>query len=173
MKSYNKGFTYVELIIAIAIMSIIVGFSTITLGTVNRNNVNRSADRIASSINEGRNKCLTSGSKNGCCNFYMYDGVLYCYFGENIYSPSMINFSTQDWKKVSAKPLTFMFGTNELTEGNCVSLSFKQSTGEFLGYNGSLYEHPEVLNTGTLIVKTQYNDRVADIEVNEFGKVTY
>jgi len=166
-----KAFTYVELLLAIAIMSLMVGFASITIGTVYRNDVNRAADKVYSSINTGRTTSLTNGSKNGWCNFTVKNGNLYCYNGPRISDANPVDFTTQNWKKICAKNIKLMYGGSTLGEGDCLSLNFKQSTGEYNGYKTKSTLDTDPFVSGDLYIKLKNNSHEANLKINKFGKI--
>ena len=167
----NKAFTYVELLLAIAIMTAMVGFVSLTIGTVHRNDVNRAADKVYSSVNAGRNISLTNGSKNGWCNFTVKNGNLYCYNGPRICDSNPVNFTTQNWEKICAKNIKLMYGASTLGEGDCLSLNFKQSTGEYNGYKTKTMLDTEAFVSGDLYIKLKSNSREANLKITKFGKI--
>ena len=176
MKSYsNKGFSYIELLLVITIMSLMAGFSAIAIGTVNRNNVSRTADKVYASINSGRSSSLTNGTKNGWCNFTVKNGNLYCYCGKRISNSNPVNFSTQNWDKICTKAITLKYGpsgTTKLNEGDVLSLNFKQSTGEFNGYKTKNVSDATDCTTGNLkITITNNSNKSKTLTINKFGKI--
>ena len=150
MNYRNKGFTYYELLIVITIMSLMVGFSTITIVAVNRNNVYRSADSIESTLKAARNNAISKGSNYGYANFYYKDGVLYSYVGEEMDNTFAFSTDTHTWEKVTYSindlNITYKHGGSQIgynvPDGALFCISFKQSTGEIVSfdtpYNGSV-----------------------------------
>ena len=142
-----KGFTYYELLVAIAIMSLMVGFATITIGTVYRNNANRGADKIQSTINNARNNAMTKGTEQGYANFYYYDNKLYAYVGENVDGSTLVFSSdTRDWQVVCDNiddvSYGFDMGGSHYSigpwSGTLFKIGFKQSTGELVKHVDAL-----------------------------------
>ncbi len=167
-KINNKGVTYIELLVVVAVMSLMVAFSAITMGTVNRNNVARARDEVISSINGGRAKSLTSGTDNGWCNFTVKNGDLYCYNGSQV---KIIDSSKQNWNKVFSKQIRLEYDSAVLGEGEILNLSFKQSTGEFAGYHVSTMDDVNKIETGPLELKVTNGNKEMIINVNDFGKI--
>lgn len=141
----NRGITYLELIIVITISTIIVGFSTITIGTVYRNNVGRTADKLYSVINQTRNNAMTNGSKRGWLTLIYHDNKVYYRIGEKVpyISSGQYYDSYSDWNKLCSDPVKIKYGVFDLSEDEPIELAFKQSTGDCLG----IYE-PEAEATG-------------------------
>ena len=80
--SNNSGFSYVEMIIALAILSIMVAMITISIGTVHRNTVSRTSEKLESMVNSARTKALTRGSKEGYLCIAPIDGKIYTFVGD-------------------------------------------------------------------------------------------
>ena len=131
----NKGLSYLELVLVIAIMAIVVGFTTISINTVNNNNVSRSADSAYSVINKARNNAMVKGSKYGWITFTNHNNVVYYRIGEKVPYISGGDYygSYNDWKKLCPASVKMMFGSNSFDNGETCELAFKQSTGECLG----------------------------------------
>ena len=170
MKSYsNKGFSYIELLLVISIMTLMVGFTAIGIGTVNRNNVNRTADKVYASINSGRSSSLTNGTSNGWCNFTVKNGNLYSYCGPRITNVSTSAFNSTNWKKVCTKAIKLKYGSHTLAEGEVLSLNFKQSTGEYIGYKTKTSTN---YTTGNLTITLTNGNKSKNLIINKFGKIT-
>ena len=86
MKKNNKGFSYVEMIIVIAIMALMVGMITLSIGMVNRNNVSRAGDKLATMIDKARVSAMTKGPKKGFLNIALVDGAVYAAVGEQMFT---------------------------------------------------------------------------------------
>ena len=166
----NKGFTYYELLIVIAIMSMMVGFMSIGIGTVYRNNVNRMADDIESSIKAARSNAITKGTENGWINFYYLNNTLYCNLGKEITPTNPVDFSTQKWEKIGSGFDSVSFDGVTLTNGSVPALNFKQSTGEFKGLDWPLGGAPG-FHTGTKIIKIHKGNSTATVVVDTYGYV--
>ena len=166
----NKGFTYYELLLVIAIMSLMVGFMSIGIGTVYRNNVNRMADNVESSLKAARNNALTKGTSKGWANFYYLNKTLYCYIGEEITPLHPVDFSTQNWEKIGNGFDSVRIDTVTLTNGTVASFSFKQSTGEFRGLDWPLGGAPG-LHYYDINIYLDKGNSTSTIVVDRFGKV--
>ena len=86
MKTNNKGFSYVEMIVVIAIMSLMVGMIAISIGTVNRNKVNRAAESLETMVDKARVSAMTKGAKNGFLNIAKIDNAVYAAVGEQMFT---------------------------------------------------------------------------------------
>lgn len=101
MRSRNKGFSYIELIIVLAIMAIMIGLVSITIGTVTRANVNRGAEKLVSTLNLSRSTSMSHGSADGLLEI-TFDGNRYYYqiggTGERVdflASPSTVTYTLE------------------------------------------------------------------------------
>lgn len=166
----NKGFTYYELLIVIAIMSMMVGFMSIGIGTVYRNNVNRMADDIESSLKAARNNAITKGSENGWANFYYLNKTLYVYVGKEITVINPVDFDTQKWEKIGNGFDSISVDTVTMTNGSVASFGFKQSTGEFRGLDWPLGGSP-ALHCYDITIKVHKGNSTSKVVVDTFGKV--
>jgi len=136
----NKGFTYYELLIVIAIMSLMVGFTSIGIGTAYRNNVNRWADKVESSAKQARNFALSKGSDKGFMNIYRSGNKLYVYVGEKI-TANPVDLNAKDWELIASNvdDVHIRFDTGlgsvsmPINSGALANIAFKQSTGEVAG----------------------------------------
>ena len=86
MKTNNKGFSYVEMIVVIAIMALMVGMITISIGMVNRNNINRASEKLESIVDKARVSAMTKGTKNGFLNVAVVDGAVYAAAGPQYFT---------------------------------------------------------------------------------------
>ncbi len=172
MKIKNKGVTYYELLIVIAIMSLMVAFATISIGTVHRNNVYRAADNIESSVKAARNNALSKGNKYGYVNFYYKDKKLFVNFGDLVTS---YDSSKQDWRQISYSidgvKITYSDGSSfhNCYNGDLFNLSFKQSTGECFGL--MLPYEASTIYPGDVIIEVKNGKNTAKVNVGQFGKI--
>ncbi len=139
MNFKNKGLTYYEVIIVVTIMGLMAAFFTISIGTVSRNNANRTADSVESSVKAARNNALSKGNKYGFVNFYYKDKKLFVNTGELI---SSYDSTTQDWRQIGSSidhiGVRYDNGAgpsyHNCMDGTLFNFSFKQSTGECFGF---------------------------------------
>ena len=135
IKANNKGFSYVEMIIVLAIMMIMVGFLTISIGTNRRNEVARAAEKFESRVNQARVAALTKGNaNNGHLNIAFVDGAYYTYVGEEV----------TDINLVKAKGEKLCNGNVHVTIAGPINaaspyarLKFKQSSGGLVDAYGN------------------------------------
>lgn len=124
MKKFNKGLSYVELILVIAVMAMMVGFASLSIGLINRNNVTKASTRFIQAVNEARSLSLYKGSKEGQLIILNDGGSVYYAVG----NPA--NLSSLNKTRIAYSAVTFKKGDgSELTSGDYVAVKFKQSTG--------------------------------------------
>lgn len=131
----NKGLSYVEMIIVLAISSILIGMTTITMGTVNRANINRASERLETAFNEARTSAMVYGTSKGCLNITNVNNVLYYNIGPEISDLNPVDFNNQTWIKFAQNPIFLISGSASdiILNGDTYTWKFKQSTGELLG----------------------------------------
>ena len=174
-KKTNKGLSYIELILVIAIMTLMAGLVTITMGTVNRNNLNRASDKVVSVFNEARNNALSKGSDNGYLNITSVDGVIYYNVGKPICDNLDVDFDTQEWDKLTKSPIDFYIGSTKLEDGNTFSFQYKQSSGEYLGakLDGSDSVTSIDTNYNIVVLKNSSTDKSISLKIEKFsGKIS-
>ena len=149
MKNNNKGFSYVEMVVVIAIMALMVGMITISISMVNRNNVNRASEKLESMIDKARVSAMTKGTKKGFLNITVVGDAVYAYAGEQVFTAEDVKLKGEkicttkvciDFKK-PLNPLNYGAGfiyeystdPSKATEGvvfpAIYSLNFEQVTG--------------------------------------------
>lgn len=175
----NKGFTYYELLIAITIMTLMVGFTTIGVGTAYRNSVNRSAEKIESACKEARNNALAKGNQVGYANFYRKDGKLYCHVGDEINnSTNPVNLNTQNWEVVAYNfdsiHVSFDTGLGAVSmpcnSGQLFTISFKQSTGEMSGLKYP-YASETTKYKSDIEISIEKGSSEANVKIGRFGVI--
>ncbi len=158
MRKNNKGFSYVELIIVLAILAVLIGMVSISMGLISRTNVAKAADKLENTLNQARTTAMARGSSQGsikirCGN----DGWYYYSVGNGeevklVSTQATISLSYTDTSGGSASVVT-----SELTSGGAVTISFNQSTGAFNTIPGTTYYWENI--------KIQNGDKVAEIKL--------
>ncbi len=140
----NKGFSYVEMIVVLGIMSIMTAFIALTLGTVNRNNVRRASESIQSKMNEARVSAMSKGTQRGYLMIARYNNNIYTYVGQGI-DPTTGDLYTAEaiskrGEKLCSPKLNITVAGQEMNGdvGNVVYLQFKQSTGGLNNCSGTI-----------------------------------
>ncbi len=187
-KSLNlKGFSYYELLIAIAIMGIMTAFFTITVSTVHRNDTNRAAESIETCLRQARNSAISKGTKYGWANFVYSNGALYCCVGEEFKSPGAgvdVDFSSRNWEKISNNIDAFEIEFTNYGEKPeilhftnsgepIITFCFQQSTGECIGMknarNGDYFYNSESSNYDITIKR---RNNVSKVNLEKFGNIS-
>lgn len=134
MKTNNKGFSYIELLIVLAIMAIMVGIMAISMGLIGRTNVNRGAEKIVNSMNRARNMAMAKGTDSGVLQIELSNGKYYCYAG-NVTSSERESIR-QDLVSEPVSIGYYLEGDSDtlytLTDGSYLTLNYNSSTGAFL-----------------------------------------
>jgi Tfp pilus assembly protein FimT len=133
LKYKNKGISYIEFILVLAIMILLTTLATVTMSIVNRNNVTKGADRLSTGINHAKTLSLSKGAKKGCITFAAKGSNIYYYYGENI----------GDKYNVCNAPcnmhIAILNGTgpsafdDDISGNTQLRLKFSPSTGAFVG----------------------------------------
>lgn len=134
MKKNNKGFSYVELILVIAIMAILIGVASLSIGLVSRANINRGVEKVGSSLNQARNSAMAKGYLKGTLEITQVGDTYYYFVGD------ANSTNKDDIKEVLvSSPATVGYyikvdGAETLipvTESNPLVIQYNQSTGSF------------------------------------------
>ena len=131
MKKNNKGFSYVELILVIAIAAILMGLVGLTIGLVSRTNVNKAGDKLYTTMNQAR---ATTMGKGGGTHIEIYcEGDEYYYF---VGDPSKDNREELSVSFI-AKPAVVSYieegetSAIELEEGDSLFIEYDKASGAF------------------------------------------
>ena len=141
MKNNNKGFSYVEMIVVIGIMALMVGMITISIGTVNRNRVNRASEAMQSMVKKARVSAMTKGATHGYLNVAKEGNSIYAAVGDQLIT--VADVKAQGEKICSGKVYVDFRSPNNPsnlgagfhddysteTSSGVYSLGFKQVTG--------------------------------------------
>ncbi len=128
LKYKNKGISYIEFILVLAIMILLTTLATVTMSIVNRNNTTKGADRVVTGINHAKTLSLSKGSDKGCITFAAKGNNVYYYYGTN----------QKDKYSVCTAPCKVSItvaGTNvyNITGNTQVRFKLNHSTGAFVG----------------------------------------
>lgn len=132
MKNNNKGFSYVELMLVMAIMAILVGLIALSMGLVSRTNVTRGAEKLYSSLSQARSTSLAKGSTRGSLVISCEGGKYYCYVGD----PGSPNVNDLKEELVSS-PVEIGYYVQgddtlyKIAPGTSITIQYNQSTGAF------------------------------------------
>ena len=155
----NNGFSYVEMLMVLAIMAIMIGMVTISIGLVGRTNVSRTSEKLESLVNKARTNALTKGKQNGFLNVVEVDGAVYAYVGEMIADDMPEAVKEKGEKLCSADLEIKMVESTTTADKKVHRIGFKQSTGGLLG--GSV----------TVLVKKKNTTKTSSFSIyNQTGK---
>ena len=155
MKENNKGFSYVELILVLAIMALMVAMIGISYGLVTRNNVTKAAAKMESVFNSARVTSLSKGSEEGAINLYAQNGIIYYSIGK--YDPD--NGLVPEWNKFAQSPVyvTLSDGSSNTDLGtSVVTFKYNPSSGAFKAcpYSKVIFSNGNTESTLTLFKAT-------------------
>lgn len=156
MRKNNKGFSYVELIIVLAIIAVLIGMVSITIGLVSRTNVAKAADKLENTLNQARTTSMARGSSRGTITIRCGNDGWYYYSvggGEDVKLVSTQAKISLSYSENSGGVVTT--STNTLTSGSAVTISFEQSTGAFRTIPGTSYYWENIT--------IQNGDKIAEI----------
>ncbi len=156
MKDDNKGFSYVELILVLAIMALMVAMIGISYGLVTRNNVTKACAKMESVFNTARITSLSKGSEEGALNIKQEGGVIYYGIGKYDSDPDV---STVEWVKFAQSPvyITLSDGGGNVDLGSSVvTFKFNPSSGAFKAcpYNKLIFSNGRTESTLVLFKAT-------------------
>lgn len=127
----NRGMSYVEIIIVFAIGAIMIALVTISIGTVSRTNVNRTAEKVQSLVNQARVSALTHGTANGYLNIAVEGNSVYGYVGESVSDTLTVR---EKGEKICPSDVQIIV-TGGTVNGAVTQLQFQQSTGGIVSTN--------------------------------------
>lgn len=150
MKKNNKGFSYVELILVMAIMAILVAMVSISMGVVSRSNVNRGAERLNASLSKARNAAMAKGTDRGTIEITCDGSKYYCFVGSSTSTNKIA-----ERQEIGASPMVvgyYLKGNSEMITiqaGTPLILKYNQSTGAFKELSGGGYCDKIVFTNGS------------------------
>lgn len=159
-KLKDKGLSYIEVIIVLAIASILVGLVSISVGLISRSNVHKGADNLELAFAKARSVSLAKGSSAGTLNIINKDGLYYYYIGAGNGGKKKVFLkkpcSIQLYKSSSDDFVSF-------NSGSILVITYEPSTGKMSNNkdidkiyinNGKSTATLELVNaTGKVIVK--------------------
>ncbi len=164
MKTNNKGMSYVELLLVLAIMAILIGVVSISVGLIGRTNVTRGAEKLSSTINQSRSTSMARGSNKGQIEISYSNGRYYYYVGDSA-------AADKEEQKVEflASPGVLTYGPASNPgaavtvddNGEILVIRFNQASGsikEFMDQEGNMY-------TGTIDVTLTNGDKSTTVRV--------
>ena len=169
LKYKNKGISYIEFILVLAIMILLTTLATVTMSIVNRNNVTKGADRVETGINHAKTLSLSKGSDKGCITFAAKGSNVYYYYGSNSGDKyTVCNAPCTVSVTVAGAPYTISGSTQ-------LRLKLSHTTGAFVGADysadGGATFTPVVSNTNGFtglnrIAINNNHGKTANIDLN-------
>lgn len=169
LKYKNKGISYIEFILVLAIMILLTTLATVTMSIVNRNNVTKGADRVETGINHAKTLSLSKGSDKGCITFAAKGSNVYYYYGSNSGDKyAVCNAPCRVTITVAGAPYVISGNTQ-------VRLKLSHTTGAFVGADysadGGATFTPVVSNTNGFtglnrIAINNNHGKTANIDLN-------
>lgn len=127
----NKGFSLVELLVVLAIVSIITAMAGLTLGVVNNANVSKAATRFESMLTRSRAESIARGTDAGMLTISCENGKIYGQVGtgeKELICNKQIAAYVGDVNSGFADPYgensLYLAAGNLLTDGNSVEIKF-------------------------------------------------
>lgn len=163
MRRNNKGMSYVELLLVLAIMAILIGVVSISVNLIARTNVNRGAEKVTSTLNQARSTSMARGNVKGRMEISCKDGRYYYYVGdltaadkeeqkvEFLASPGIVSYA----------PANNPDAQVQILEGHVLVIAFNQASGSVQNYSdqaGTVY-------SGTMDITLSNGDDSAVIRV--------
>lgn len=131
----NKGFSYVEMLMVLAVIAIMIGMVTISVGLIGRTNTRRTSEKLETLANKARTSAMTQGTNKGYLCVAEYRGAVYAYVGSKIAEDNPAEVKQKGIKICSndmeiRMPTDSDPGSGSFTSDGLVHrISFKQSTG--------------------------------------------
>lgn len=93
----DQGFTLLELLVVVAIMSIAVGLVSITYSVVHNANVSKAANTLDTAFNKARIQSMAKGTEAGQLTLWIDYGTLYYTIGDpDVETPTAVNSGVID-----------------------------------------------------------------------------
>lgn len=176
MKKNNAGFSLVELIVAIAILTVLTGVGAYGLNQVTGFRAREAADKITSSLKENKIETLGKAKSSGGMAWEIYrDGN--DFFIRTVYDAGTGTEYYSNSEKINEGKVTVWVGKKTggasnwvanyitLTDGNAYRIYFNRSTGALCDASGLAIDFNPV-------IRVKYGRKDYDVEVvSKTGKV--
>ena len=153
MKSKNRGFTLIELIVVIAVMTILLGIAIPSLNSILGFRVNRAANSIASALDKTRTEAMNrlvgemKLEKRA-------DGYYISYYLDRGKAGRKSDVQQDQPEKIAPARTQISYsvnGGNEsvLQEGQSIIITYDRATGAFLPLQDNTWSQNDILSTLT------------------------
>lgn len=153
MKSKNRGFTLIELIVVIAVMTILLGIAIPSLNSILGFRVNRAANSIASALDKTRTEAMNrlvgemKLEKRA-------DGYYISYYLDRGKAGRKSDVQQDQPEKIAPARTQISYsvnGGNEsvLQEGQSIIITYDRATGAFLSLQDNTWSQNDILSTLT------------------------
>ena len=151
MKSKNRGFTLIELIVVIAVMTILLGIAIPSLNSILGFRVNRAANSIASALDKTRTEAMNrlvgemKLEKRA-------DGYYISYYLDRGKAGRKSDVQQDQPEKIAPARTQISYsvnGGNEsvLQEGQSIIITYDRATGAFLPLQDNTWSQNDILST--------------------------
>lgn len=130
----NKGLSYIELIIVLAIMTLLTGVAALSVSTISRTNAVKGADKFMSEWNRARTLSLAKGTAHGELHLRNNGGNYEVAVGE------LTTLQPSDYKVIAKEPVSvtciYVDGYSMPLNFGSVSIPFEATSGKTLAGSG-------------------------------------
>lgn len=129
----NKGLSYVELLIVIAVMALVTGFSALSMGLVSRTNAVKAGEKMVTTLKTARTYSLAKGREKGAFHIRKVGGHYECAVGD---LADELEFET-----IGASPIEIYYYVSEdnivpiAETSGTITIKFEQSNGAVVDCN--------------------------------------
>ena len=147
MKSKNRGFTLIELIVVIAVMTILLGIAIPSLNSILGFRVNRAANSIASALDKTRTEAVGEMKLEKRA-----DGYYISYYLDRGKAGRKSDVQQDQPEKIAPARTQISYsvnGGNEsvLQEGQSIIITYDRATGAFLPLQDNTWSQNDILST--------------------------
>lgn len=153
MKSKNRGFTLIELIVVIAVMTILLGIAIPSLNSILGFRVNRAANSIASALDKTRTEAMNRLVGEMKLEKRV-DGYYISYYLDRGKAGRKSDVQQDQPEKIAPARTQISYsvnGGNEsvLQEGQSIIITYDRATGAFLPLQDNTWSQNDILSTLT------------------------
>ena len=150
MKSKNRGFTLIELIVVIAVMTILLGIAIPSLNSILGFRVNRAANSIASALDKTRTEAMNRLVGEMKLE-KREDGYYISYYLDRGKVDGESNVKQDQPEKIAPARTIISYTTDNVTEqelavGDSIVLTYDRATGAFLPLQDKVWKQKEILS---------------------------